>query len=158
MGREQVKISNPPPEESQLPSAIVKQLGISLNDKSVLSIEELAAIAKYRRAADYIAAAMIFLKDNVLLESDLSAEHIKFRLLGHWGTCPGLNMVYAHTNVLIKRHGLDMLYVVGPGNSNIAHYLFNYQKVMVRQLFWPVFGWNLVLNDFILSTREMQAD
>ena len=58
---------------------------------------------------------MIFLKDNTLLKCRISPEDIKNRLLGHWGTCPGLIMVYAHLNHLIRKTGLDALYVVGPG-------------------------------------------
>jgi len=60
---------------------------------------------------------MIFLKDNVLVEKDLSFDDIKPRLLGHWGTCPGLVMIYAHLNRIIRKTGLDALYVVGPGNQ-----------------------------------------
>jgi xylulose-5-phosphate/fructose-6-phosphate phosphoketolase len=60
---------------------------------------------------------MIFLRDNALLERKLVAEDIKNRLLGHWGTCPGLSLVHAHLNRLISKHNLDMLYVVGPGKS-----------------------------------------
>lgn len=58
---------------------------------------------------------MIFLNDNVLVEKDLTFDNIKPRLLGHWGTCPGLIMVYAHLNRIIRKTGLNALYVVGPG-------------------------------------------
>ena len=58
---------------------------------------------------------MIFLKDNALVERDIRAEDIKARLLGHWGTCPGLTLVYAHLNRIIAKNDLEMLYVVGPG-------------------------------------------
>ena len=58
---------------------------------------------------------MIFLKENVLLERKISKDDIKPRLLGHWGTCPGLSLIYAHINRLITKLDLDMLYVVGPG-------------------------------------------
>jgi xylulose-5-phosphate/fructose-6-phosphate phosphoketolase len=61
--------------------------------------------------------AMIFLQDNTLLERNLTTDDIKPRLLGHWGTCPGLNLVYAHLNRLIINHDLNMLYVVGPGHG-----------------------------------------
>ena len=60
---------------------------------------------------------MIFLGDNVLLEEKLAHNHIKPRLLGHWGTCPGLIMVYAQLNRIIRKTGLDVLYVVGPGHG-----------------------------------------
>jgi xylulose-5-phosphate/fructose-6-phosphate phosphoketolase len=58
---------------------------------------------------------MIFLKENTLLKRDLSHDDIKPRLLGHWGTCPGLVLIYAHLNRAIRMTGQDMLYVVGPG-------------------------------------------
>ena len=58
---------------------------------------------------------MIFLKENVLLERAIKPEDIKPRLLGHWGTCPGLTLIYAHLNRIIAKNDLEMLYVVGPG-------------------------------------------
>lgn len=64
---------------------------------------------------------MIFLKDNVLVERDITADDIKPRLLGHWGTCPGLTLVYAHLNRIIRKTGLDALYVIGPGTIFVAH-------------------------------------
>ena len=60
---------------------------------------------------------MIFLKDNALVERDISSDDIKPRLLGHWGTCPGLSLVYAHVNRLICKSNIDALYVVGPGHG-----------------------------------------
>ncbi len=60
---------------------------------------------------------MIFLKDNTLIEKDLTFDNIKPRLLGHWGTCPGLILVYSHLNYLIRKHNMDMIYVVGPGHG-----------------------------------------
>ena len=60
---------------------------------------------------------MIFLNDNVLLERDLTFDDIKPRLLGHWGTCPGLILVYSHLNLLIKKHDVECIYVVGPGHG-----------------------------------------
>jgi xylulose-5-phosphate/fructose-6-phosphate phosphoketolase len=60
---------------------------------------------------------MIFLKENVTLESELSFDHIKPRLLGHWGTCPGLILVWSHLNLLIRQHDLNMIYVIGPGHG-----------------------------------------
>jgi xylulose-5-phosphate/fructose-6-phosphate phosphoketolase len=82
---------------------------------------ELEAIARYRRAANYLAAAQIYLKDNVLLREPLKPEHIKDRLLGHWGTCPGINLVYAHANSLIRRHDVNMFLVTGPGHGAPAN-------------------------------------
>jgi xylulose-5-phosphate/fructose-6-phosphate phosphoketolase len=88
------EIPNPPPEKSQLPDSLLK-LAINLDDakKSVLSDNELAAIKAYRRAANYIAAAMIFLKENTMLERKVMKTDIKPRLLGHWGTCTSPNWV-----------------------------------------------------------------
>ncbi len=77
----------------------------------------LDAIRKYVRAADYLSAIQIYLQDNVLLREPLKHEHIKPRLLGHWGTCPGINFVYAHLNALIAEHNADMLFVIGPGHG-----------------------------------------
>ncbi|MFJ1864422.1 phosphoketolase family protein [Streptomyces sp. NPDC088097] len=71
----------------------------------------------YRRAADYVAAALIFLQDNVLLTEPLRPEHLKPRLLGHWGTCPGLTMVYAALNTLVRERDADVLMVTGPGHG-----------------------------------------
>jgi len=90
---------------------------VQLDIKNVLSDHELAAVSKFRRAADYIAAAMIFLKSNVLLQRELTHDDIKPRLLGHWGTCPGLVLVYAHLNRIVRKTGIDVLYVVGPGHG-----------------------------------------
>ena len=88
MSSEFTEIPNPPPEKSQLPDSVL-QLAINLDHakQSVLTENELAGIIAYRRATNYIAAAMIFLKDNALLERPVRKSDIKPRLLGHWGTC-----------------------------------------------------------------------
>jgi xylulose-5-phosphate/fructose-6-phosphate phosphoketolase len=106
---------NPQPARSNVPD-YVGQLLVKL-EKPTLSEKTNQALYKFRRAANYIAAAMIFLQDDVYAERDLKFEDIKPRLLGHWGTCPGLTLVYSHLNVLIQEHGLDMIYVVGPGHG-----------------------------------------
>ena len=95
-------------------------LEVTLNTTNALTHEKKNAIQKFRRMANYIAAAMIFLNDNVLLERDLRFEDIKPRLLGHWGTCPGLTLVYAHLNLLIKEEKEKMIFVVGPGSFSSA--------------------------------------
>jgi xylulose-5-phosphate/fructose-6-phosphate phosphoketolase len=77
----------------------------------------LEKIDAYWRAANYLAAGQIYLQDNPLLREPLQAEHIKPRLLGHWGTSPGLALIYVHLNRLIKDTGADMLYVCGPGHG-----------------------------------------
>jgi len=74
-------------------------------------------IDAYWRAANYLSAGQIYLLDNPLLREPLQPEHIKRRLLGHWGTTPGLNFIYAHMNRAIRRHDVDAIYVVGPGHG-----------------------------------------
>jgi xylulose-5-phosphate/fructose-6-phosphate phosphoketolase len=81
---------------------------------------ELAAIDAYFRAANYLTVGQIYLRDNALLREALSPEHIKPRLLGHWGTSPGLNLIYVHLNRLIRRHDPEILLVVGPGHGGPA--------------------------------------
>ncbi len=71
----------------------------------------------YWRAANYLSIGQIYLRDNPLLKEPLKHEHIKARLLGHWGTTPGLNLIYVHLNRLIKQHNLNVLYVAGPGHG-----------------------------------------
>ncbi|MFE1348271.1 phosphoketolase, partial [Streptomyces sp. NPDC058757] len=71
----------------------------------------------YIRAADYVAAALIFLQDNVLLTEALRPEHVKPRLLGHWGSCPGITLVHSALNTLVRRRGADVLLVTGPGHG-----------------------------------------
>ena len=74
----------------------------------------------YWRAANYLSVGQIYLLDNPLLHEPLSLKHIKPRLLGHWGTTPGLNFVYAHLNRVIRREDLDVIYVTGPGHGGPA--------------------------------------
>jgi xylulose-5-phosphate/fructose-6-phosphate phosphoketolase len=82
-----------------------------------LSPDELHKIDAYWRAANYLSVGQIYLYDNPLLTTPLKLEHIKPRLLGHWGTTPGLNFIYAHCNRIIKQYDLDMIYVCGPGHG-----------------------------------------
>jgi xylulose-5-phosphate/fructose-6-phosphate phosphoketolase len=82
-----------------------------------LSNAELDAIDAWWRAANYLSVGQIYLLSNPLLTEPLRPEHVKPRLLGHWGTTPGLNLVYAHLNRVIKAHDLDMIYVCGPGHG-----------------------------------------
>ena len=71
----------------------------------------------YWRAANYLSVGQIYLKENPLLETPLALSDVKPRLLGHWGTTPGLNMIYVHLNRLITTHALNMIYVIGPGHG-----------------------------------------
>ena len=82
-----------------------------------LSPELLQKMHAYWRAANYLSVGQIYLQDNPLLEVPLTLAHLKPRLLGHWGTTPGLNFLYVHLNRLIKTHDLNMLYVTGPGHG-----------------------------------------
>ncbi|MCA9805526.1 MAG: phosphoketolase family protein, partial [Cyanobacteria bacterium HKST-UBA02] len=82
-----------------------------------LSDEELKKMHAYWRACNYLAAGMIYLTDNPLLKEPLKAEHIKKRLLGHWGASPGLSFSYIHLNRLIKKFNLDMIFMAGPGHG-----------------------------------------
>ena len=84
---------------------------------NALSDQERALIDAYWRAANYLSVGQIYLYDNPLLKEPLAKEHIKPRLLGHWGTTPGLNFIYVHLNRLIKQHDLDMIYITGPGHG-----------------------------------------
>jgi xylulose-5-phosphate/fructose-6-phosphate phosphoketolase len=82
-----------------------------------LSVEELRLIDAWWRAANYLSVGQIYLLDNPLLLEPLRPEHVKPRLLGHWGTTPGLNFVYVHLNRVIRARGLDAMYVTGPGHG-----------------------------------------
>ncbi|MCM3920345.1 phosphoketolase family protein [Frankia sp. AiPs1] len=81
------------------------------------SRKDLNLIDAYWRAANYLSVGQIYLLDNPLLREPLRAEHVKPRLLGHWGTTPGLNLLYAHMNRVIKERDLNTLYVTGPGHG-----------------------------------------
>jgi xylulose-5-phosphate/fructose-6-phosphate phosphoketolase len=85
--------------------------------ENVLTELELHQIDAYWRAANYLSVGQIYLYANPLLTEPLRLEHIKPRLLGHWGTTPGLNFIYVHCNRLIKKYDLDMIYICGPGHG-----------------------------------------
>ena len=82
-----------------------------------LSPQLLEKMHAYWRAANYLSVGQIYLRDNALLEEPLTRDHIKPRLLGHWGTTTGLNFIYVHLNRLITQHDLNMIYVIGPGHG-----------------------------------------
>jgi xylulose-5-phosphate/fructose-6-phosphate phosphoketolase len=82
-----------------------------------ITSQELLLVDRYWRAANYLSIGQIYLLDNPLLREPLRAEHIKPRLLGHWGTTPGLNFIYTHLNRVIRNRDLDMIYVCGPGHG-----------------------------------------
>ncbi len=89
-----------------------------------LALDLLEKMDAYWRAANYLSVGQIYLQDNPLLERPLERRHVKPRLLGHWGTTPGLNLLYVHLNRLIKENDLDMIYIIGPGHGGpglVAH-------------------------------------
>jgi xylulose-5-phosphate/fructose-6-phosphate phosphoketolase len=90
-----------------------------LTDKP-LTDDEVAALDAYWRAANYLSVGQIYLLRNALLTEPLRPEDVKPRLLGHWGTTPGLNMIYAHLNRVIRQRDLNMMYVIGPGHGGPA--------------------------------------
>jgi xylulose-5-phosphate/fructose-6-phosphate phosphoketolase len=85
--------------------------------KGPLSPELLAKMNAYWRAANYLSVGQIYLKDNPMLERPLTLDDVKPRLLGHWGTTPGLNFLYVHWNRLIRERDLNMMYIIGPGHG-----------------------------------------
>ena len=96
---------------------MARKLKKSRTERSALSAEELRRIDAYWRACNYLAAGMIYLQDNPLLRKPLRPAHIKNRLLGHWGTSPGLAFTYVHLNRLIKKYDLDAIFLAGPGHG-----------------------------------------
>ena len=120
-----------------------------------LCAELLRKMDAYWRAANYLTVGQIYLQDNPLLELPLTLQHIKPRLLGHWGTTAGLNFIYVHLNRLIKENDLDMIYLIGPGHGGpglVAHaylegsYTERYPDIernryglqrLFRQFSWP---------------------
>lgn len=88
--------------------------------KKTLSRDDIKALKQYWALTNYLSVGQIYLLDNPLLKKPLSRQHIKPRLLGHWGTTPGLNLIYVHLNRLIARHKLSMMYVTGPGHGGPA--------------------------------------
>jgi xylulose-5-phosphate/fructose-6-phosphate phosphoketolase len=120
-----------------------------------LSPDLLDKMHAYWRAANYLSVGQIYLRDNPLLETPLKLEHVKPRLLGHWGTTTGLNFLYVHLNRLIKDNDLNMIYVIGPGHGGpgiVAHsylegsYTERYPAIersrnglqrLFRQFSWP---------------------
>jgi xylulose-5-phosphate/fructose-6-phosphate phosphoketolase len=88
--------------------------------RSILDQERLNLIHRYWNAANYLTVGQIYLQGNPLLREPLRPEHIKPRLLGHWGTSPGLSFIYAHLNRLIQDHDIDVIYLAGPGHGGPA--------------------------------------
>ncbi|HZR28502.1 MAG TPA: phosphoketolase family protein [Terriglobales bacterium] len=101
-------------------NAITTEQAISARQaetRQTLSADELRKMEAYWRAANYLSVGQIYLRDNPLLERPLAPADIKPRLLGHWGTTPGLNFIYVHLNRLIVQNDLNMMYIIGPGHG-----------------------------------------
>src|SRR5262245_8436274 len=94
-----------------------RKRSVAMAKATVLTPDELRKIDAYWRAANYLSVGQIYLYDNPLLKVSLTKEHVKPRLLGHWGTTPGLNFIYVHLNRVIKKYDLDAIYVAGPGHG-----------------------------------------
>jgi len=85
-----------------------------------MSVGQIRSLDAYWRAANYLTVGQIYLRDNPLLREPLRPAHIKPRLLGHWGTSPGLSLIYVHLNRLVKETGADVIYLAGPGHGGPA--------------------------------------
>ena len=101
-------------------SAATPQPPIATPATGPLSTDLLALMNQYWQAANYLTIGQIYLQDNPLLTEPLRPEHIKPRLLGHWGTSPGLNLLYVHLNRLIRQHDVDAIFLAGPGHGGPA--------------------------------------
>ena len=106
------------------------------NINNVLTNEELISIDGFFRAANYLSCAQLYLLDNPLLRKPLNINDIKPRLVGHWGTAPGQNFIYAHLNRAIKKHFVEMIYISGPGHGGQAMISNNYLEG-TYSLFYP---------------------
>ncbi len=93
---------------------------MSLTEQGPLTPSELDAIDAWWRAANYLSVGQIYLMGNPLLAEPLRPENVKPRLLGHWGTTPGQNLIYTHLNLVIRNHDLNMVYISGPGHGGPA--------------------------------------
>ncbi|QRV77613.1 hypothetical protein RhiJN_05628 [Ceratobasidium sp. AG-Ba] len=137
-----------PPKPSSLPDQILEQLQVNVP----IDIEEarqkydLEGILNFQRIANYLTVAQIFLQSNARLTSALEKKHIKSRLLGHFGTCPGLNLTYAHASALVTRHAkqgedLKVIYVTGPGHGAPAVLACLYLEGSISR-FYPQYPMN----------------
>src|SRR6266850_5482186 len=100
-----------------------------------LSAEELKKMDAYWRASNYLSVGQIYLLDNPLLKEPLKREHVKPRLLGHWGTTPGLNFLYVHLNRVIKAQDLNAIFIAGPGHGGPAMVANTYLEGSYSELY-----------------------
>src|ERR1051326_6283032 len=106
-----------------------------------LTRDELRRMDAYWRAANYLSAGQLYLRDNPLRTEALRAEHVKPRLLGHWGTTPGLNFIYVHMNRVIRARDLDAIFVMGPGHGGPAAVANAYLEGTYSEIY-PAIGRN----------------
>src|SRR5580700_6114227 len=112
-----LKHSRPSRPASTTSKSAENQRALQPNGQGVLSPELLRRMDAYWCAANYLSVGQIYLMANPLLKRPIKRQDIKPRLLGHWGTTPGLNFVYVHLNRVIKERDLDMIYIAGPGHG-----------------------------------------
>ncbi|CAE6415216.1 unnamed protein product [Rhizoctonia solani] len=141
-----------PPQPSSLPRDILSKLQVELevDVEDARQKYDIEGLLSFQRLANYIVVAQIFLQSNARLTEPLKKEHVKKRLLGHFGTCPGLNLVYAHASALVSRHAkqgddVQMIYVTGPGHGApavlaslyIEGSISRFYPQFVRSFSWP---------------------
>ena len=105
------------------------------SDLTPLSADDLRKLDAYWRAANYLCAGMLYLQRNPLLREPLQPDHIKDRLLGHWGSDPGQNFVWVHLNRLIKKYDLNVLYISGPGHGAPATLANSYLEGVYSEVY-----------------------
>ncbi len=114
--------------------------------------KDFAALDAWWRAANYLSVGQIYLKDNPLLRDPLTLDHVKPRLLGHWGTTPGLNFIYAHCNRVIVERDLNMMYIIGPGHGGPGLVASTYLEGSYREIYphidWDTEGLRLLFRQF----------
>jgi len=115
---------------------------IDARNAQTLDQDELKLIDAYWRASNYLAACQLYLRDNPLLKMPLKAEHIKKKIVGHWGTVPGQNFIYTHLNRVINKYDIDMIYLSGPGHGGNAMVAHTYLEGSYSE-FYPNVGENL---------------
>src|SRR5690242_4948973 len=107
-----------------MPKSLTREETAAISVTGPLDPQELELINRYWRATNYLSVGQIYLRDNPLLKEPLKLEHTKPRLLGHFGTTPGLNFIYVHMNRVIRKNDLNAIYVTGQGHGGsglVAH-------------------------------------
>src|SRR5437867_10659489 len=113
----------------------MKMVTVEIAETKPLSAEETRKMNAYWHAANYLSVGQIYLYDNPLLKTPLKLEHVKPRLLGHWGTTPGLNFLYVHLNRVIKDQDLNMIFIAGPGHGGPAVVAHTYLEGSYSELY-----------------------